>query len=115
MRWRLLVVTISALAVSVPVLLAPPASADEDPAITGRFTAIMAEDMRSVELPFTLGDGDSLRVTAPPNGRVAPPGYYYLFLMKDNGRGLTPSNARIIHVGAAADLSGDAVAPMGVA
>jgi hypothetical protein len=44
---------------------------------------------------------------------VAPPGYYYLFLLSDNGQGPTPSNARIVRVSAAPDANGPAPAPMG--
>ncbi len=74
-------------------------------------THVTDADMRAVELPFTAGTG-TLSVTAPPNGSVAPPGYYYLFLLTDNGQGLTPSKARIVRVSGTAD-SGAAPAPMG--
>jgi hypothetical protein len=69
-------------------------------------------DMRAVELSFT-GSGGALTVTAPPNAAVAPPGYYYLFLLSDDGPGPTPSNARIVRVSGGADASGPAPAPMG--
>ena len=35
------------------------------------------------------------QVTAPPNGNVCPPGYYYLHLLNSNG---VPSVARIIQI-----------------
>jgi hypothetical protein len=41
-------------------------------------------DQRLVELSFTAGNG-SVTVTAPPNGNVAPPGYYMLFLLNNSG------------------------------
>ena len=37
-------------------------------------------DQRTLVLPFTAGDGE-LDVEAPPNANVAPPGFYYLFIM----------------------------------
>jgi galactose oxidase len=42
---------------------------------------------------------DELRVTAPPSGRIAPPGHYMLFVVDRRG---VPSVARIISVGEAA-------------
>jgi hypothetical protein len=73
-------------------------------------THITDADQRSLELGFK-GDGNSLRVEAPPHGNVAPPGYYYLWLLTDNGQGLTPSKARIVEVGRT--IGGEATAPMG--
>ena len=35
-------------------------------------------------MSFTAGSG-SLTVTAPPNSNIAPPGYYMLFLINNNG------------------------------
>jgi hypothetical protein len=35
-------------------------------------------------MSFTAGSG-SLTVTAPPNGNIAPPGYYMLFILNSNG------------------------------
>ena len=55
-------------------------------------------DIRSVELQFTQ-DGNKLSATAPPNGVVAPPGYYYLFVNKKSPKGLIPSVAAIVRVG----------------
>ena len=69
-------------------------------------------DMRSVELPFEVGSSGKLRASVPNNPNVAPPGYYYLFLMSDNGDGLTPSKARVVRV-TARESKGEAVAPMG--
>jgi hypothetical protein len=55
-------------------------------------------DMRSVELEYKQ-DGNTLTATAPPNGNVAPPGYYYLFVNKKSPKGLIPSVAAIVRVG----------------
>lgn len=74
-------------------------------------THITDADQRSVELKFKAS-GDIVRAEVPGNPNVAPPGYYYLFILKNNGEGLTPSNARIVKVGNRR-LQGQAVAPMG--
>ena len=41
-------------------------------------------DQRLVGMSFTAGNG-VLNVTAPPNGNIAPPGYYLLFLLNAAG------------------------------
>jgi hypothetical protein len=41
-------------------------------------------DQRLVGMSFTAGSG-TLNVTAPPNGNIAPPGYYMLFLINSKG------------------------------
>src|SRR5262249_32861568 len=41
-------------------------------------------DQRMVSLSFARG-GRALTVTAPPNANIAPPGYYMLFIVDDNG------------------------------
>src|SRR6185503_17890620 len=46
-------------------------------------------EQRLVDLTFTAAGG-ALTVTAPPNGNVAPPGYYMLFLINQAG---VPSQA----------------------
>ena len=51
-------------------------------------------EQRLVGMTFTTGAG-SLTVTAPPNGSVAPPGYYMLFLLDSNG---VPSIAKFVHL-----------------
>ncbi|MBX9298678.1 DUF1929 domain-containing protein [Chromobacterium vaccinii] len=43
-------------------------------------------DQRYVGLTFSQGDGGALRVDGPPNGSVAPPGYYMLWLIDSGGR-----------------------------
>ncbi len=42
-------------------------------------------DQRLVGLNFSNGGRSSLTATAPPNGSIAPPGYYLLFLVNKNG------------------------------
>jgi hypothetical protein len=46
-----------------------------------------------------------LSAVAPPSGVVAPPGYYYLFIMKDSPKGPIPSVARIVRLGPASDAT----------
>ena len=41
-------------------------------------------DQRLVEMSFTAGSG-ALTVTAPPNGNIAPPGYYMIFVVNSSG------------------------------
>ena len=50
----------------------------------GAATHAFGMDQREVGLSFTAGSG-ALTVTAPPNGNIAPPGYYMLFLLNSNG------------------------------
>jgi hypothetical protein len=75
-------------------------------------THITDADMRAVQLRFGRSRARRLRVSAPPSGNVAPPGYYYLFVLRKSKRGLIPSKARIVTVGARAK-HGQARAPMG--
>jgi hypothetical protein len=69
-------------------------------------------DQRTLRLPFQQ-QGRHLSVTAPPNGVAAPPGYYYLFVNRADGkgRGMIPSVARIVHIGDTSDLT-EAIQPM---
>jgi hypothetical protein len=60
----------------------------------GNVTHAFAMDQRLVELSFTAGNG-SITVTAPPNGNIAPPGYYMLFLLNNSG---VPSIARFVQL-----------------
>jgi len=73
-------------------------------------THITDADMRAVELRFRRSGADRLIAEAPPNGKVAPPGYYYAFIL--SGNDLTPSKAHIVRVGAR-ESRGAALAPMG--
>ena len=54
-------------------------------------------EQRMVGMSFTKGSG-TLTVTAPPNGNIAPPGYYMLFLLNSSG---VPSVAKFTKLGAA--------------
>ena len=60
----------------------------------GNVTHAFGMDQRMVQLSFTAGSG-SLSVTAPPNGNIAPPGYYMLFIL--NGSGV-PSVASFVQI-----------------
>jgi hypothetical protein len=61
-------------------------------------------DQRTLRLPFTKSAG-SVTATAPPSGVVAPPGFYYLFLMKQTSEGPVPSVARIVRLGDEVDMA----------
>ena len=52
-------------------------------------------DQRYVELLITSSSGNNLTVQIPPDARVAPPGYYLLFILQ-NG---VPSPATFIRLG----------------
>lgn len=65
-------------------------------------THVIDGDQRNVELPFTVSGG-VLTVTAPPNGNVAPPGNYMLFVDEQTPRGLVPSYAAQVWVGGSPD------------
>ena len=72
-------------------------------------THVMDADQRGVELEFRRGRKGRLSVTPPPHGAVAPPGFYYLFVLNERG---VPSKARIVQVGRRA-VRGQARAPYG--
>ncbi len=55
-------------------------------------------DARALSLPFTRS-GDKLTVTAPPSGKVAPLGAWYLVVNKKTAQGPVPSVARILRLG----------------
>jgi hypothetical protein len=50
----------------------------------GTVTHAFGMDQRMVGMSFTAGSG-SLAITAPPNGNIAPPGYYMLFILNSTG------------------------------
>jgi galactose oxidase-like protein/PKD domain-containing protein len=54
-------------------------------------------DQRLVRMNFTAGIG-TLNVDAPPNGNIAPPGFYMLFALNTAG---VPSIGSFIHLGSA--------------
>ena len=60
----------------------------------GTVTHAFGMDQREVGLSFTAGNG-TLTVTAPPNGNIAPPGYYMLFLLNSSG---VPSVASFVEL-----------------
>ncbi len=53
-------------------------------------------DQRLIDLSFTAAGGQ-LNVTAPPNGNIAPPGYYMLFILNSAG---VPSVASFVQLSA---------------
>lgn len=69
----------------------------------GTVTHAFGMDQREVVLSFNAGEG-FLTVTAPPNGNIAPPGYYMLFLLNSSG---VPSVAPFIQMTTAS--SGSAI------
>ena len=52
----------------------------------GSITHGFNSDQRYVVLGFSVQDGNTLTVQSPPNGRIAPPGYYMLWLIDDSER-----------------------------
>ena len=60
----------------------------------GSVTHAFNMDQRLVGLSFTAGSG-VLNVTGPPNGNIAPPGYYMIFLINTSG---VPSVAKFVQV-----------------
>jgi hypothetical protein len=60
----------------------------------GAVTHAFDMEQRLVGLNFTAGNG-VLNVTSPPNGNIAPPGYYLLFLLNSSG---VPSVAQFVKV-----------------
>jgi len=67
----------------------------------GAVTHAFDMDQRVVGLTYTAGTG-TLSVTGPPNGNIAPPGYYMLFLLSNTG---VPSIARFVQVAQAPGFS----------
>lgn len=61
-------------------------------------THVTDADQRTVYVAHTQAGDDEISVTVPTNGAALPPGPYYVFLMKDNGQGLTPSVAEIVNI-----------------
>jgi hypothetical protein len=68
-------------------------------------------DVRTLRLAFARENGTTLRVAAPPDGHVAPPGLYYLFLNKETPEGPVPSVARIVRVSPTSDPT-EAIQPI---
>jgi Domain of unknown function (DUF1929) len=57
-------------------------------------THIVDGDQRSVVLRVIERRGNRLTVAAPPNGNVAPPGPYMLFMNRETDEGPVPWVAR---------------------
>ncbi|HEY2390029.1 MAG TPA: galactose oxidase-like domain-containing protein [Candidatus Angelobacter sp.] len=68
----------------------------------GSVTHAFDMDQRLVGLTFSTQPG-TLQVKSPPNGNLAPPGYYLLFILDDQG---VPSVAQFLHLGTAASHQG---------
>ena len=62
-------------------------------------THLVDGDQRNVVLPVLARDGNTLTVAGPPNGSVAPPGPYMLFVNRSNERGPIPSVSEQLVVG----------------
>jgi hypothetical protein len=67
-------------------------------------------DGRGLKLEVTRTGSNTLSAVAPPSGKVAPPGPYYLVINKGGMDGAVPSVASIVNVGA--DNSAVALKPM---
>ena len=67
----------------------------------GSPTHAFDQDQRLVRASYTVGGG-VLNVTAPPNGNIAPPGYYMLFILNSAG---VPSIASFVRLTADFSLS----------
>jgi len=52
-------------------------------------------EQRLVSLAFQPGATGTVKASAPPNGSIAPPGYYMLFLINQAG---VPSTAKFLHL-----------------
>jgi hypothetical protein len=62
-------------------------------------THLVDADQRNVELRVIRRRGHKLTLAAPPNGAVAPPGPYMLFVNGRTKKGLVPSVSRQTYVG----------------
>lgn len=81
---------------------------------------VVDSDQRSVVLEFTRNGRKTLEAVAPPDGVIAPPGFYYLVVLNRSPQGPIPSVARILRVGETSDpkeavqpFPDDASAPRG--
>jgi hypothetical protein len=61
----------------------------------GAMTHAFDMDQRYVELEISQMETSRLTVVAPPDAYIAPPGYYMLFLLNDEG---VPSVAQFVHL-----------------
>lgn len=51
----------------------------------GSVTHAFDADQRYVGLTFRVSEGNQIQVSSPPNSRIAPPGYYLLWVIDANG------------------------------
>ncbi len=63
----------------------------------GAATHSFDQDQRMLELEYSVLDSDTIRVKAPQNGNVAPPGYYLLFVATGTN-GTLPSEGKFIRI-----------------
>ncbi|HMC69132.1 MAG TPA: galactose oxidase early set domain-containing protein, partial [Mycobacteriales bacterium] len=85
-----------------PITIGTPDAANIDNVVLVRNTAITHltdGDQREVTLRIVSRTGSSITVAGPPNGAVAPPGPYMLFVNAKSSRGLIPSVSREVFVG----------------
>jgi hypothetical protein len=71
----------------------------------GAITHLVDGDQREVVLPITQRGAGTVTVTAPPSGKVTPPGPYMLFVNKTSSQGLIPSVAKQLFVGSAVSVA----------
>ncbi len=62
-------------------------------------THLIDADQRNVVLRVVRARGHALTLAGPPNGAVAPPGPYMLFVNRRGAHGLVPSKSRQVFVG----------------
>lgn len=90
-------VTPSVIGYGTPFRITAPAAASIKQVVLvrpGAVTHAFDMEQRLVRLNFTASYG-SLSVVAPPNGNIAPPGYYLLFILNSAG---VPSEARFVRL-----------------
>lgn len=83
--------------------ISTPQAASTDSVTLVRNTALthlVDADQRSVVLPVVSRTARTVTVKAPPTGAVAPPGAYMLFVNQKTAKGLIPSVAKQVFVGA---------------
>ena len=84
------------------ITIGTPDAANIDSVVLVRNTAITHltdGDQREVALRILSRTGSSITVAEPPNGAVAPPGPYMLFVDAKTAKGLVPSVSREVFVG----------------